>query len=189
MSGRYRRLSLTLLAPALAALLAISGASAQSLAGRWRGPVSQESISSLTPSSFYPTVMTLDGTGTGTIDYPTLGCGGSLHFVGTSGSGFAYRERLGYGYKGEHRRCVDGGTVIVTPQGDSLHWSWSGSGILASGVLFGQTRVLEVSCQTCGPIQLHNAEVCSRSGDMFDQNRCLDRASSEWHKCLSTCRH
>jgi hypothetical protein len=173
----------------ITAWLGWSRANAQSLAGSWRGPVSQLSISSLAPTSFYPTAMTLDGIGKGTIDYPTLGCGGILSFIETSGLGFVYRERLRYGYKEEHRRCIDGGTVIVIPQGNSLRWSWSGSDILVSGLLLGQTRIFELSCQACGPRQLRDADACTRSGDMFDQNRCMDRVSREWHSCLSTCRH
>jgi hypothetical protein len=165
-----------------------TNAHAQALAGSWRGPVVQQSTSSLKPNSAYPTSMTLDGTGNGKIDYPTLGCGGRLVYLGTSGSGFVFRERLSYGHKGEDRRCIDNGTVIVVPEGNALRWTWTGANIVASALLFGQTRVLELTCDACDRNQLRDAEACTRSRDIFAQNRCTSRVSKEWHKCLASCR-
>jgi hypothetical protein len=170
-------------------LAGTAAAGAQTLAGSWRGTVSQLPTSSVAATSSYLTVMTLDGSGSGTIDYPSLGCGGALVYIGTAGAGFAYRERLRYGFQEGRRRCIDNGTVVVEPQGNALLWSWSAMNILVSGLLTGRTRILELSCQACGANQLRDAEACTRLGDIFAQNRCMDRASSEWHKCLSSCRN
>jgi hypothetical protein len=159
-------------------------AGAQSLAGYWSGMVGQQRSASLTAYESYPASMRLDGNGHGSIDYPTLGCGGTLTYVWSSGSSIAYRERI----TRRARLCLDNGTVIVAPKGNALHWSWTGAGYLAEGMLFGQTRALDRDCDACTRIQLRDAEACSRSGDMFAQNRCLQQMSEVWHACTTACR-
>jgi hypothetical protein len=167
-------------------MLASSAApsAAQSLAGYWTGMVGQQRSASLTAYESYPASMRLDGNGQGFIDYPTLGCGGTLTYVWSSGSSIAYRERI----TRRARLCLDNGTVIVAPRGNALHWSWTGAGYLAEGTLFGQTRELDRNCDACTRIQLHDAEACGRSGNMFAQNRCLQRVSDVWHGCTAACR-
>jgi hypothetical protein len=62
---------------------------------------------------------------------PSLECGGTLTFERVDGSTRFYRERIEYG----RDRCLDDGLVKVEPQGASMRWEWTGSGITATAVL------------------------------------------------------
>jgi PEGA domain len=97
------------------------------LSGTWRGTVTQDKPADQT----FLVVMELRGASGGTIDYPTFTCGGQLEFRGVEGPIFSYTEHITYGKD----NCVDGGTLKVTPQGNSLRWHWSGEGITAVGTL------------------------------------------------------
>jgi hypothetical protein len=81
--------------------------------------------------SEYAAEISLDGEH-GTIDYPSLGCGGVLLFVDQRGKASAYRERLTYGVD----RCVDYGLVLVVQRGDALQWEWRFD-VTAAGTLQG----------------------------------------------------
>lgn len=88
------------------------------LAGTWGGTGRQTPAG---PSgSDYPVVMTI-GSGGGKIDYPSLGCGGSLSLVSGNPTSAQYRENITYG------KCINGGAVSVNLFRGRLSWSWSGS--------------------------------------------------------------
>ena len=74
---------------------------------------------------------------TGSINYPSLKCGGKIQLVGEDGKTFTYRENITYG----NDHCYDGGTIQITPSpyGDPRSWNfrWEGSGVSVRGVLSG----------------------------------------------------
>lgn len=108
------------------ATLEESGAAppSRSLTGKWRGTVAQDN-----PALTFPVTTELHGANGGTVDYPSLTCGGALEFRGVEGSTFSYTEHITYG------RCVDGGTLKLILKGNSLGWDWSGQGISEAGTL------------------------------------------------------
>jgi hypothetical protein len=70
------------------------------------------------PSS-YQVVMRISANG-GSVDYPSLGCGGSLTALSSAGDEAKFKERIVYG------ECLDGGTIDVKLNGGKLDWKWSG---------------------------------------------------------------
>lgn len=118
------------LALAIALASAAGSVSAQSLSGRWSGVVQQSGPGDR--SGGYVAVLVLAGP-QGTIDYPTLQCGGDVAFVSKSGSALVYRETITHG-----QGCLAGGSITVQPSGPaSVVWSWSGQpGVTAHGRLY-----------------------------------------------------
>ena len=92
---------------------------AQKAGGTWRGQVLQPDPDGRT--EVYPVRMTINDSG-GTIDYPTLSCGGTLTRLRAIGDVVEYREKLTYGVD----RCIDNGTVGVRIKGRLLLWHWTG---------------------------------------------------------------
>jgi hypothetical protein len=90
-----------------------------SLTGTWSGSGHQSGGGQ--PTSDYPVVMTIAQVG-GTIDYPSLACGGSLTELANSGASAKYREQITYG------KCLDGGMIEVNLIGGKLAWTWRGLG-------------------------------------------------------------
>jgi hypothetical protein len=123
-----KAISTLILAAALAG--AASPATAQSLTGRWSGVVAQSGPGE--KSGSYVAVLALTGAA-GTIDYPTLECGGDVAFVSKNGSASVYRETITHG-----QGCLPGGAITVQPSGPaSVVWSWSGQpGVTAHGRLY-----------------------------------------------------
>lgn len=102
-------------------------AQSPTLVGTWEGEVTQTG-----PGSYvgrYPAKIALDGR-SGTIEYPSLSCGGEMRFIEMRGSAYAYREIINYGKD----RCVQVGLVIVKPTEEGLEWEWSFDSI-AKGTL------------------------------------------------------
>src|SRR5258708_6344322 len=93
---------------------------AAGLGGSWSGNVTQSDT-----NTTYPVEMELYGT-TGSVNYPSLKCGGKLQFLSESGKTFSYRENITYGQ--DH--CYDGGTIQISPSpyGDANSWNWRGGG-------------------------------------------------------------
>ncbi len=122
-----------LFAPMLALALALSGSADgadQTLTGHWSGVVDQ-SGPGVKPLQ-YVASLTLNGE-TGTMDYPTLECGGDVAFVSRSGHDYVYRETISRG-----QGCLGGGTITVRPGGPaSVYWRWDGgSGVIVTGRLY-----------------------------------------------------
>ena len=101
------------------------------LGGTWSGIVTQSE-----PNTTYAVEMELYGM-LGSINYPSLKCGGKLEFLREEGKIFFYRETLTFGKD----RCIDGGTVQISPHplGDSTlwNWRWDGGGVSVRGVIKG----------------------------------------------------
>jgi len=119
----------------LAAILSTPALAGEGLTGQWSGSVHQPGFGDFSIS------MRLQGSTGGTIDYPSIGCGGKLRFLGRSGRSYTYREELDHGVD----KCIDFGTVTVTPNGDSLAWTWSGGSLSLSSTLNGKR---ENPCQS-----------------------------------------
>lgn len=79
----------------------------------------------------YNVNVTLNGQ-TGTIDHPSLNCGGTLTFKPTNGVTL-YTEHITYGTT----KCIDGGTIQITPDGVDYDFRWVKDGIVVSGKLSG----------------------------------------------------
>jgi hypothetical protein len=67
-------------------------------------------------------VMTINDHG-GSIDYPSLSCGGTLTQLSRDANSAQFRETIVYG----QQRCVDGGTITVRLVNGKLTWSYTGS--------------------------------------------------------------
>ena len=104
----------------VASLLAAPSAAQQTIVGSWSGSVLEMQADG--QPQVYPIRMLIDANGTGTIEYPTLACGGRLTPLGTPGELREFRETLTYGID----KCVDNGTVGVLPRAGKLIWYWTG---------------------------------------------------------------
>ncbi len=62
------------------------------------------------------------GDGAASIDYPSLGCGGSLTQISRDESSAEYRENITYGQD----KCIDGGGITVRFFKGNLSWTWVG---------------------------------------------------------------
>jgi CubicO group peptidase (beta-lactamase class C family) len=91
--------------------------------GRWAGTgVEVDGFGS--PLEISRIELEFDGSGNGTIDYPTLGCAGSLKRLRAAGNLFEYRETLTTGID----KCPSGGVVSLRAVGDRWVYNWSVEG-------------------------------------------------------------
>lgn len=90
---------------------------ARTIYGSWSGSGHQSPAGS---SSDYPVSMSLNESG-GSIDYPSLGCGGTLSLVSGNELASEYTEHITYG------NCIDGGAVTVRLENNVVAWTWLGS--------------------------------------------------------------
>jgi hypothetical protein len=97
-----------------------------SLAGTWSGSGHQSGGGG--ESLDYPVVMRI-AQGGGSVDYPSLSCGGSLTELTNSGTSAQFQEHITY------VNCVDGGTITVNLVNGRLAWTWMGSGLNVIAVL------------------------------------------------------
>ena len=104
--------------------------------GTWTGSGHQTG-GGLEPSS-YQVVMRI-AAGGGSIDYPSLSCGGSLTALSAEGDAAQFKEHITYG------NCADGGTIDVKLNGGKLDWKWSG---LEDMIV---TALLESACTVTDP--------------------------------------
>lgn len=107
------------LALALMLLSAVAFAQ-QTPSGKWSGLGLE--VSGDSETQIYPIDVRLDADGGGTVDYPELGCGGTLAPLRVTGGVREFREKLTYGVA----NCVDGGTVGLWQKGDKLMFFWTG---------------------------------------------------------------
>jgi hypothetical protein len=109
-------------------LLAAVTARAEMLSGSWCGIAEQTNPDG--DKSYWSAAMVLRGV-EGTMEYPSLDCGGTLTYERSEGGVHFYREQIVYG----RDRCLDGGLVAVEPVGTSVRWEWTGSGVKATADL------------------------------------------------------
>ena len=105
--------------------------------GTWTGEGRQWDDGDRTrdPSATWPLTVTLTtyGTPSGSIDYPTLGCGGTLEYVGPNQDvgaqpgDMVFLEKLSYGTAS----CADGATVLLRPADGDLIYAWAIDGFAA----------------------------------------------------------
>lgn len=88
------------------------------LMGVWRGTGHQSPAGAA--GADYPVVMTLKNDG-GSIDYPSLGCGGALTWLSRDTGSGQLRETITYG----GNRCANGGLITVRLSGARLSWTWT----------------------------------------------------------------
>lgn len=105
-------------------LALVCPAAAQALDGVWTGTGLQRGRA----PSMYPIEMTLKGD-SGTIEYPSLECGGTLTKKAGQSALQGYQhfvEKITHG-----SRCADGGTVYVKLEGGRLVWFWGNFAVIA----------------------------------------------------------
>jgi len=69
----------------------------------------------------------------GSIQYPSLSCGGSLTRLSSDSTSAQYRETITYG------QCINGGTITARLFQGRLSWSWTGQ---AGGTQYNVIAVL-----------------------------------------------
>jgi len=109
------------LAAATASCASWGGGRPEALAGSWEGMGVQ------VPSdgeAAWPLRMVLTRGGDGSIDYPTLSCGGSLTRLRSIGNTVVYREVITHGAE----TCIEGGTITIVNGKGKLFWYWTGEG-------------------------------------------------------------
>ena len=62
--------------------------------------------------------------GGGSIEYPSLGCGGTLTEISNNGTSAQFREHITHMGKSG---CVDGGLITVNLSKGKLAWAWTGT--------------------------------------------------------------
>jgi hypothetical protein len=87
-----------------------------SIVGVWRGQGYQ--VVTDATASHWPIEMTIRD-GAGTIEYPSLGCGGDLARVSQVGTSTQYRETITHG-----SNCLSGAAIIVDYLDGKLTWTW-----------------------------------------------------------------
>ncbi len=157
----------------------VSGAAAQNLYGEWSGTVDQTGPGK-DQRGRYQARMVLNGT-QGQMDYPSLGCGGSLTFQNRNGDTSFYIEHIAYG----RDKCIDGGRVAVQPSGNSVHWAWNGSFATASGVLTSSMASAHAQASQDGrtayePVWTRNARLAEELRVQAEElTKTADRKSKE----------
>jgi hypothetical protein len=107
--------------------------SAETLEGTWRGSGHQTPAGDA--GSDFTIVMVISKNG-GSIDYPSLGCGGTLTRLSAGDRSAQFRESLTRGAG----KCVDGGNISVNLFRGKLSWTWTGQ---QKGTHYSAIAVLE----------------------------------------------
>ena len=144
---------------------------AAGISGRWSGSANQSGPGDYQTS--FTIDMTLQGE-SGSIDYPSLSCGGTLTFENQRDTFTFYRESITYG----RDTCIDGGLIAVEPNGNSLQWAWNAPGSTASGVLMG-TRSLQ-SCSECSAARDRCFAGCDNEPTLPEQSNCVNICNQEY---------
>lgn len=92
---------------------------APTLTGTWVGSGHQSPAGDA--GADWSIAMTI-GDGSGSIDYPSLGCGGSLSQTSRDDSSAEFHESITYGQD----KCIDGGDITVRFFKKKLSWTWVG---------------------------------------------------------------
>lgn len=69
-----------------------------------------------------------DGTVCGTIEYPSLGCGGALTHCTTRSGQSTFVEH----YDHNAGRCAPDGTIVARCNGTAMQWTWVGEEVVQS---------------------------------------------------------
>jgi len=117
---------------ALAALAAIDAPAHAQLGGGWQGVGLQAGPEGV--QSTWTISMTVRSDITSVIEYPSLGCTGTLHELSRTRDEIEFREEIKTG------PCIDGGRIIARLRDGRLSWFWylpgGKAGVDASAVLY-----------------------------------------------------
>jgi hypothetical protein len=142
--------------------------------GEWRGMVYQTGPGNVTAS--YLAVMALNGI-SGSMNYPSLQCGGSLVFLNKAENVYFYRENITYG----RENCIDGGMVAVKPYGNSVEWVWTAGDISVRGTLTGSQEL--PSCKECAEARNKCLMGCTHDFALQEQGGCVVRCN-QVYRCV-----
>lgn len=78
------------------------------------------------PWTILMNVTALEGASCGTIEYPSLGCGGFLTQCSRRGGEVRFEEQYTHGFD----RCAPQGVVRARCQGAVLDWTWEGQEVV-----------------------------------------------------------
>lgn len=168
---------------------------AQGLGGSWQGKVTRDNS-----ASTFSIGLELYGE-RGAINYPSLGCAGTLAFIKADATTFWYRETI---TSGKEKCKVDGVIQMrAHPLGDPTRWvwRWDGGGMTARGVVRGSGGRVPGPQDPC-------IDECRRRLDdkvklarkLFEStgsahyhdtkwlNETLAAARSEYDACLAICK-
>lgn len=151
---------------------------AAGLAGTWSGRATKPGVRP------YTVTVVLDGTGAGFIEYPSMKCGGTLHFVRKNGDALTYRETITHG----KTKCSEEGRVDLLPSGNSLAWTWSAGEQKATATLTEMQSSGESGCVDCDLNYDRDLVACYRAANAAEQQRCQDRADEDARTCRTTCK-
>ena len=96
-------------------------ANVSSIFGIWRGQGHQSPAGSA--GADWSILMSIEKGG-GSIEYPSLGCGGTLAEISNDGTSAQFREHITHMGKSG---CVDGGLITVNLSKGALAWAWTGT--------------------------------------------------------------
>ncbi len=163
-------------------ILAFSSLDAQNTStglarGIWSGSASGPA------SKPYHVTVTLDGAGTGFIEYSTMKCGGKLRFVRKNGMTYSYRETITHG----QAKCGAAGQVNLVASGEQLMWTRISGNQKTSGTLSSVDMPDPNDCTTCELNYDQNYDACYTIPNADDRQKCLDRAQDNLQTCESDC--
>jgi hypothetical protein len=145
--------------------------------GMWSGQASGSDAKS------YSITVSLDGSGAGFIEYPSMKCGGRLKFVRQSGTAYSYRETITHG----RTKCT-AGVVDLVPNGSQVTWIHTASGQRVTATLNTVDNQGNDGCTSCELDYDQALQACFRSTGE-DRQRCQDRAEDDLHACEGACQN
>jgi hypothetical protein len=122
---------------ALAALAALAAPAHAQMSGGWQGAGLQAGPSGV--QSTWTISMTIRSDNTSRIEYPSLGCTGTLRELSRSRDEIEFREEITAG------PCIDGGRIVARLRDGRLFWFWyipgGNAGVDASAVLYRESPI------------------------------------------------
>jgi hypothetical protein len=134
-------------------------------------------------SKSFSVTLTMDGSGAGFVEYPSMKCGGQLRFVRKNGESFSYRETITHG----QAKCGAAGVIDLTPDGDKLALIRSAGATKSTATL---TRVDQPGPNQCATCELHYDQTyqgCYRISDADERQKCQDTAEDDLRTCEGEC--
>jgi hypothetical protein len=143
--------------------------------GMWSGEASSAGARS------YSVTVSLDGSGAGFIEYPSMKCGGRLRFVRQNGAAYSYRETITHG----QTKCT-AGVVDLVPDGSQLTWIHTAGSQRVTATLDTVDNRANDDCTSCELNYDQALQACFRtSGD--DRQKCQEHAEDDLHSCEGAC--
>jgi hypothetical protein len=162
----------------LCSLVHAQNSSVGMLAGTWSGKATGGAAKS------YSVTVSLNGTGTGFVEYPSMKCGGTLKFVRKSGDSYSYHETITHG----QARCGAAGQIDMSPDGSNVAWARTSAGNRTTATLTNTDNPDPNGCASCEMNYDQSAQQCERSASPDDRQKCLDHAEDDLHMCEGNCR-